>query len=131
MPAATGVRRWPAPRRSIAPPRGMWCGMPLRDMSPAAMRRRRGRHFSARTFVAPAALIVAVVLVVSVVSSALDARHKEQAKDKVKTTVHRVKNGESFSSIADQFKTTVDALTVLNPNVDPLKLTPGSRIRVQ
>jgi len=124
--------------------------MPLRDMSPAAMRRRRGRHFSAWTFVAPAALIVAVVLVVSVVSSALDARRKEQAKDKVKTTVaavatqaagattakvkprfHRVKNGESFSSIADQFKTTVDALTVLNPNVDPLKLTPGSRIRVQ
>jgi len=123
--------------------------MPLRDMSPAAMRRRRGRHFSAWTFVAPAALIVAVVLVVSVVSSALDARHKEQAKDKVKTTAaavatqaattttkakakfHRVKNGESFSSIADQFKTTVDALTVLNPNVDPLKLTPGSRIRVQ
>jgi LysM repeat protein len=118
-------------------------------MSPAAMRRRRGRHFSAWTFVAPAALIVAVVLVVSVVSSALDARHKEQAKDKVKTTAaavatqaattttkakakfHRVKNGESFSSIADQFKTTVDALTVLNPNVDPLKLTPGSRIRVQ
>ena len=114
------------------------------------MRRRRARHFSAWTFVAPAALIVAVVLVVSVVSGALDARHKEQAKEKVKTTAvaaatqaaattttkakarfHRVKNGESFSSIADQFKTTVDALTVLNPNVDPLKLTPGSRIRVQ
>ena len=123
--------------------------MPLRDMTPAAMRRRRARHFSAWTFVAPAALIVAVVLVVSVVSGALDAREKEQAKDKVKTTAaavatqaattttkakakfHRVKNGESFSSIADQFKTTVDALTVLNPNVDPLKLTPGSRIRVQ
>jgi LysM repeat protein len=113
------------------------------------MRRRRARHFSAWTFVAPAALIVAVVLVVSVVSSALDARQKEQARAKVKTTAavvaqapgttttkakakfHRVKNGESFSSIADQFKTTVDALTVLNPNVDPLKLTPGSRIRVQ
>jgi LysM repeat protein len=124
--------------------------MPLRDMSRAGIRRRRARHFSAWTFVAPAALIVAVVLAVSVVTGALDARDKEQKKDKAKTVAavvatqapgttttkakarfHRVKNGESFSSIADQFKTTVDALTVLNPNVDPLKLTPGSRIRVQ
>ena len=44
---------------------------------------------------------------------------------------HRVKDGESFSSIADDFKTAVDALTELNPNIDPLKLTPGARIRVQ
>jgi LysM repeat protein len=121
-------------------------------MSPAAMRRRRARHFSAWTFVAPAALIVAVVLVVSVVTGALDAREKESqekarttaaaaaaaakpgtttAKTAAKAKYHRVKNGESFSSIADRFKTSVDQLTVLNPNVDPLKLTPGSRIRVQ
>ena len=44
---------------------------------------------------------------------------------------HRVKDGESFSSIADDFNTSVDALTELNPNIDPLKLTPGARIRVQ
>jgi LysM repeat protein len=124
--------------------------MPSRDRSPAAVRRRRARHFSAWTFVAPAALIVAVVIVVSVVTGALDAREKAHqdkvrtaavaaaalkpsttAKAKVKAKYHRVKNGESFSSIADRFKTTVDRLTVLNPNVDPLKLTPGSRIRVQ
>ena len=114
------------------------------------MRRRRARHFSAWTFVAPAALIVAVVIVVSVVTAALDAREKEHqgkartaavvaaaqkptttAKSKAKAKYHRVKNGESFSSIADRFTTSVDRLTVLNPNVDPLKLTPGSRIRVQ
>ncbi len=114
------------------------------------MRRRRARHFSAWTFVAPAALIVAVVIVVSVVTSALDAREKENqdkartaavaaaaqkpsttAKAAAKARYHRVKSGESFSSIADRFKTSVDRLTVLNPNVDPLKLTPGSRIRVQ
>ena len=53
------------------------------------------------------------------------------AKSTAKAKYHRVKNGESFSSIADRFKTSVDRLTVLNPNVDPLKLTPGSRIRVQ
>jgi len=114
------------------------------------MRRRRARHFSVWTFVAPAALIVAVVVVVSVVTSALDAREKDKQdkartaavaaaaqkttttpKKAVKARYHRVKNGESFSSIADHFKTTVDALTALNPNVDPLKLTPGARIRVQ
>ena len=124
--------------------------MPSRDRSPAAVRRRRARHFSAWTFVAPAALIVAVVIVVSVVTGALDARehanqdkartaavaaaaHKPSttAKTAAKAKYHRVKTGESFSSIADRFKTSVDRLTVLNPNVDPLKLTPGSRIRVQ
>lgn len=112
------------------------------------MRRRSYRRFSAWTFVAPAALLVAVVIVVSVVTSTLDARRKE-AEEKPKTTAaattaagttatgpvakkfHRVKDGESFSSIADDFNTSVDALTELNPNIDPLKLTPGARIRVQ
>jgi LysM repeat protein len=122
--------------------------MRLRDHSRVAMRRRQYRHYSAWTFVAPAALLVAIIIVVSVVTSALDARRKE-ARDKPATTAvattaagttatgpvakkfHRVKNGESLSSIAEDFKTTVDALTELNPNVDPLKLTPGARIRVQ
>ena len=51
--------------------------MRLRDTSRAAMRRRSYRRFSAWTFVAPAALLVAVVIVVSVVTSTLDARRKE------------------------------------------------------
>jgi LysM repeat protein len=122
--------------------------MRLRDSSRIAARRRSYRRFSAWTFVAPAALIVAVVIVVSVITDTLDARRQEAKARPPATSVattaagttatgpvakkfHRVKNGESFSSIADNFKTTVDALTVLNPNVDPLKLTPGSRIRVQ
>jgi LysM repeat protein len=126
----------------------MSSGMRLRDTSRAAMRRRQHRHFSAWTFVAPAALLVSVVIVVSVITSTLDARRKEDrarpATTAAATTVaattatgpvakkfHRVKDGESFSSIADDFKTTVDALTELNPNLDPLKLTPGARIRVQ
>lgn len=122
--------------------------MRLRDHSRVAARRRSYRRFSAWTFVAPAALIVAVVIVVSVVSDTLDARRNE-AREKPATTAaaitaaattatgpvakkfHRVRTGESFSSIADDFKTTVDALTLLNPNVDPLKLSPGARIRVQ
>jgi LysM repeat protein len=126
----------------------MSCGMRLRDSSRAALRRRQYRRFSAWTFVAPAALLVSIVIVVSVVTSTLDARRKE-ARDRPATTAaattaaagtttgpvvkkfHRVKDGESLSSIADDFNTTVDALTDLNPNVDPLKLTPGARVRVQ
>lgn len=122
--------------------------MRLRDSSRAATRRRSYRRFSAWTFVAPAALLVAVVIVVSVITNTLDARRQEArgrpattaaattaaattATGPVKKKFHRIKNGESFSSIADDFNTTVDALTELNPDVDPLKLTPGARIRVQ
>ncbi len=92
------------------------------------------------------------MIVVSVITSTLDARRKEArgaspattaaattaaasagstATGPVEKKFHRVKDGESFSSIADDFNTSVDALTELNPNVDPLKLTPGARIRVQ
>ncbi len=121
--------------------------MRLRDSSRAAMRRRSYRRFSAWTFVAPAALLVSVIIVVSVITSTLDARRKEAAERPATTAAattagttatgpvekkfHRVKDGESFSSIADDFNTSVEALTELNPNVDPLKLTPGARIRVQ
>jgi LysM repeat protein len=123
--------------------------MRLRDPSRSAARRRSYRRYSAWTFVAPAALLVAVVIVVSVVTDTLDARRKEAAERPTTTAAattaaagttatgpvakkfHRVKDGESLSSIADDFKTSVDALTELNPNVDPLKLTPGARIRVQ
>ncbi len=122
--------------------------MRLRDPSRAAMRRRSYRRYSAWTFVAPAALLVAVVIVVSVVTDTLDARRNEASERPAKTAAattlaattatgpvekkfHRVKDGESLSSIADDFNTSVDALTELNPNVDPLKLTPGARVRVQ
>ena len=37
----------------------------------------------------------------------------------------------ALSAIADDFDTTVEALTGLNPDVDPLKLKPGDRIRVR
>lgn len=123
--------------------------MRLRDSRRAALRGRPYRRFSVWTFVAPAALLVSVVIVVSVISATLDARRKE-ARERPATTAaattasatgtttgpvakkfHRVKSGESLSSIADDFNTSVDALTELNPNVDPLKLTPGLRVRVQ
>ena len=43
---------------------------------------------------------------------------------------YRVKNGDTLESIAAKFNTTVDDLLTLNPNVDPLALSPGQKIRV-
>jgi LysM repeat protein len=43
---------------------------------------------------------------------------------------YRVKNGDTLESIAAKFNTTVDDLLALNPDVDPLALSPGQKIRV-
>ncbi len=44
---------------------------------------------------------------------------------------YRVKPGDTFTAIAEQFGTTVEELQALNPGVDQLALQPGQRIRVQ
>ncbi len=128
----------------------MWRRMLLRDPKRAAGRRRRPRRYSAWTFVAPVALIAAVIIVVSVIRSTLDERATGAATTTATTTApttvavsttdavttvqarrHRVRSGESLSSIAEDFDTTVDALTDLNPDLDPLRLTPGDIIKVR
>jgi LysM repeat protein len=43
---------------------------------------------------------------------------------------YRIKAGDTLESIATKFDTTVDELLVLNPELDPLALEPGKRIRV-
>jgi LysM repeat protein len=47
-----------------------------------------------------------------------------------KKEFYRVKSGDTLESIAAKFNTTVDDLLTLNPNVDPLALSPRQRIRV-
>jgi LysM repeat protein len=47
-----------------------------------------------------------------------------------KKRFYRVKRGDTLESIAAKFNTTVDDLLTLNPNVDPLALSPRQRIRV-
>jgi LysM repeat protein len=47
-----------------------------------------------------------------------------------KKQFYRVKSGDTLESIAAKFNTTVDDLLTLNPNVDPLALSPRQRIRV-
>lgn len=43
---------------------------------------------------------------------------------------YRVRRGDTLESIAAKFDTTVDDLYRLNPDIDPLALSPGQRIRV-
>ena len=47
-----------------------------------------------------------------------------------KRKIYRVKAGDTLESIAAKFDTTVDDLLALNPDVDPLALSPGQKIRV-
>ena len=49
---------------------------------------------------------------------------------KKKKRFYRVQRGDTLESIAAKFNTTVDDLLQLNPDVDPLALSPGQRIRV-
>jgi LysM repeat protein len=47
-----------------------------------------------------------------------------------KKRFYRVQRGDTLESIAAKFNTTVDDLLQLNPNVDPLALSPRQKIRV-
>jgi LysM repeat protein len=44
---------------------------------------------------------------------------------------YRVRAGDTLESIAARFDTEVDVLLELNPNIDPLALRTGQRIRVR
>jgi LysM repeat protein len=44
---------------------------------------------------------------------------------------YRIASGDTFSSVALKFNTTVEQLQALNPGVDPHVLTVGQRIRVR
>ena len=44
---------------------------------------------------------------------------------------YRIQSGDTFSSVALKFNTTVEQLQALNPGVDPHVLTVGQRIRVR
>lgn len=49
----------------------------------------------------------------------------------VATEFYEIKAGDTLASVADQYGTTVEELLTLNPEVDPVSLTIGQRIRVQ
>jgi LysM repeat protein len=105
------------------------------------------RTWAAR-LVAPAAFFAAATVLVILIESGLHggesatiestpavvtpttAESTTTTAKKKKKKIYRVKRGDTLESIAAKFHTTVDDLLQLNPNVDPLALTPGQRIRV-
>ena len=44
---------------------------------------------------------------------------------------YEIQSGDTLAVIADQYETTVEQLLVLNPDIDPVALTVGQRIRVK
>ena len=104
----------------------------------------RARTWTAR-LVAPLAFLAAAIILILLVQSGLSADESETATTTTPTTTaetggtttvatqrrrYRVKRGDTLESIAQKFGTTVEALIELNPDIDPLALSPGQRIRV-
>jgi Tfp pilus assembly protein FimV len=48
-----------------------------------------------------------------------------------RATAYSVRSGDTLGTIADRFGTTVDALLVLNPGIDPRALRVGQSLRVE
>jgi LysM repeat protein len=105
---------------------------------------------------APAAFLVAATVAILLVRSALDAGDAPAPITATTTTApgvrearrpattraaptgtaaaaeyYVIERGDTLASVADQYGTTVEQLLVLNPDVDPVSLTIGQRIRVQ
>jgi LysM repeat protein len=113
---------------------------------------RRLRLWLAR-LAAPAALLLAATVAVLLVRSALESGESSRSAttptvERQPTTTraqpppgpppaaqnaqfYRVRAGDTLETIADQFGTTVEELLALNPDVDPVELSIGQRIRVQ
>jgi LysM repeat protein len=112
-------------------------------------------HTTLARFAAPAAFLLAATIAVLLVRSALTNGDEaatppaatttatttaEKPSDTVtgKTTTdaagsefYEIQAGDTLAVVADQHDTTVERLLVLNPDVDPVALTIGLRIRVK
>jgi Tfp pilus assembly protein FimV len=104
---------------------------------------------------APAALLLAATVAVLLVRSAIDTAEEQTRTTATATTAtqpappppprprrrtgtgqaeaefYTVQSGDTLATIADQYGTTVEELLLLNPDVDPIELSIGQRIRVQ
>ena len=88
---------------------------------------------------APAAFFAAAIALVVLIQRGLDEGSSAAGNTTPAVTTtegprqrqnYRVRRGDTLESIAAKFDTTVDDLLQLNPDVDPLALSPGQRIRV-
>ena len=115
----------------------------------------RGQSRLAR-YAAPAAFLLAVTIAILLVRSGLDNGDASTPPPPATTTTtevtpttttepgttgtgtvpadaefYEIQAGDTLAVIADQHDTTVEQLLVLNPDVDPVALTVGQRIRVK
>jgi LysM repeat protein len=104
------------------------------------------RRLWAARFVAPLAFFVAATILIVLIQRGLDGGSTDTATTaagtitlppptgstttSTKKRFYRVKGGDTLESIAAKFHTTVNDLLTLNPNIDPLALSPRQRIRV-
>ena len=94
---------------------------------------------------APAAFFAAAIALVVLVQRGLDSGASatvnttpvttptttlETTTETKKRRIYQVRRGDTLETIAEKFDTTVDDLLRLNPDVDPLALSPGQKIRV-
>ena len=106
----------------------------------------RTRTWAAR-LVAPLLFFAAAFVLILLVQSGLSADNGDSGATVVSPTTtptatdgsttptgerrrYRVRRGDTLESIAAKFNTTVEELSALNPEIDPLALRPGQRIRV-
>ncbi len=104
------------------------------------MRRQRAARYAA-----PVAFLAAITIAALLVRAGLQqgspaksptttsltqTAHK-RAKKAPRARYHRVRQGETFGSIAARLGTTVTRLERLNPGVDPNALHVGQKIRVK
>jgi LysM repeat protein len=114
----------------------------------------RGRARLAR-YAAPAAFLLAVTVAILLVRAGLDNGDSSTPPPAATTTTevtpttteepgttetstvpadaefYEIQAGDTLAVIADQHGTTVEQLLVLNPDIDPVALTVGQRIRVK
>jgi len=109
------------------------------------------RHSSLARFAAPVAFLLAVTVAVLIVRSAVksEATGPAAARETVPATTsltstrpgrttrsprarfYEIQRGDTLETVAAKFDTSVEQLLVLNPDVDPVALGIGERIRVK
>lgn len=110
------------------------------------------RHPTVTRFAAPAAFLAAVTVAVLLVRSGLSegsdatspratavgtteprgsAGRPGGRRSRAAARYYEIKRGDTLETVAAQFDTTVEQLLILNPDIDPVALGIGERIRVK
>ena len=112
----------------------------------------RGHDRVAR-YAAPAAFLLAATIAILIVRAGLANEETAPTTTRAATTTveepsqtttaprtttgasgaefYEIEPGDTLAVVAEQFDTTVEQLLVLNPDIDPVALTIGQRIRVK